>query len=684
MTRFVSAIAFMAMSVGRAQANNWYPDWDGGSGTCLDKTVTPSTNHLFQEDGSSFLTANLDACCDRYYLASAGDTADCKTGAADTDSTGTDEYTVRGDRCSKNCPTTEGAECGGLVGSSVTKFNSADACCAQTFGYIRREYCTTISHGGTYGGTGKWYLDSGGRMCVQDCATSTDTACGGVSTQNWQILSDTLEDCCSARLSYLNQEFCVVQSTPTLEGTDTWFVDDTVGRCRQFCTATTTGSQCGTYTTSRGDLYPDAAACCSARLNWQNSEYCTSRSTDPDTGTTNKWFVDYNLNACVRDCTTSATHCDSGLTASDTLFDTSTACCAAKLGSVDSDSCVSVSESGVANATATGTSKWYADYSSSRRCVVDCPTNSGNPTCGGTVSTGAGVSFYDTVEQCCSEKFQWYQSDLCKVISEAGTVGNGHTNLWYAKQSDNVCVQDCASSGGVSCEGNPSSFSEPLYDTAAACCSAKLGWLNQDRCETQSTLGASAPLVGGRQWFAHTGSTCGQDCVTAEGQGCVGVVDQISGVQFYSTVAECCTAKFSWINSDLCVALSDGGSGHSFKFYPDQGARVCRQDCDGAAPCGGSPSNLAVPVFDNIASCCSTAMSWQNKFTCEQTPAAEAGTDQYWINWQLNKCVKNCVTSQGRPCGGLAESWDVLYGSVGDCCGQPAFSWKELSECAYT
>jgi hypothetical protein len=52
-------------------------------------------------------------------------------------------------------------------------------------------------------------------------------------------------------------------------------------------------------------------------------------------------------------------------------------------------------------------------------------------------------------------------------------------------------VQDCTTAGGVCLnpKGRPEDQSTQLYTTAAACCKAKLNWINADTCTTASETG---------------------------------------------------------------------------------------------------------------------------------------------------------------------------------------------------
>jgi hypothetical protein len=390
---------------------------------------------------------------------------------------------------------------------------------------------------------------------------------------------------------------------------------------------------------------------------------------------------------CVKDCNDSADPaCDNSLKdASMQLFNDASSCCSSKLGWIDGTLCTTVSTTGAA-AAQTGTSKWYADYASSKHCVLDCKDATVDQNCGGIVPNTAGVGLYDSAEACCSAKFGWYNQDLCKQLS----LGNGvaQTGDWYVSYGDNACVQDCTKGSAPSCGGNPTDWGTPMFDTAAACCSSKLAWTNQDACKSKSENGADAPVTGTEKYHANwSGSKgqCGRDCKEGTADGCTGIISGNDWVDtLYDTPEECCSAKYNWVAKELCVAKTTGANnGYTNYFYPKQGENICVQDCPKGQndKCGGAPTDMGARMYKTIESCCSSSVGWAPKDKCEQVPEALQGTNEWYISWKLNKCVKNCATSQGSQCGGIAEAWDNKFGSSSACCAQPAFAWKERKDC---
>jgi hypothetical protein len=639
--------------------------------------------HTTEEPNSGLYYSSLATCCHQHY------TDDDRYNTCIEDAggtlTGSDKWYVdwsrTPDSCSQDCAEDHSAGCGGYLSphTTKTKYNTAEECCAAHFQSNNPAYCAAISAAdASYAGSGEYYLESSEQLCVKDCVSGAD--CGGLLTHKMNLYA-TVEACCAAELSYIDADICKVQSTEGLDGTNKWFVENSI--CRKDCVGS--GPECssaGRYTT----LYDTVDACCNgAGVSWLDDDYCKSRS-DPDNtlttpkGYTDKWYVKWSAMACAKDCDSADAACEP-LSANAVLHDTAAACCSAHLGSVDSDACEQASTDGVASGDAqvTGTGKFYADYGSVQRCVADCDSGSG-ANCGGVAPRNAGVTLFDTAKECCSQKFGWYQQDLCEVLTESA--GEGHTDLWYADQGKGVCYKDCDGSD-ASCNGHPSDYSQALYTDAEKCCTSKLGWINKDTCVSKSSNGPNAPAVGSNKWFVNWQTNmCDKDCDSSAPE-CRGINDD-AYITMYDDAAACCGAHFSYINKDLCVARSMGSTSGSLKFYPDQGAGKCYQDCPttGGGLCNGPPKDLASRMYDTAEDCCTSSVGWADKATCAGASASALATDEYWINWQERKCVKNCPTSDGAECGGIAKSWNPLYSSVNSCCSQPAFNGVPKKDCA--
>jgi len=275
-------------------------------------------------------------------------------------------------------------------------------------------------------------------------------------------------------------------------------------------------------------------------------------------------------------------------------------------------------------------------------------------------------------------------SDFCASL----TTGTS-TNKWYVDYQSNSCKKDCAAAANSPCGGTPPDMSMQLFDTAAACCSSKLGWVQADTCTSVSTTGAAAAATGSLKYYAdYDSGTCKMDCAEAStSPQCGGVLTNTAGVQLFDTAASCCAAKFGWIDKDLCEAMGTGG--YTNKFYVDYSDNACKQDCAAASNtnCGGNPSDKSIQLFDTAAACCSGKLSYLNQAQCESksttgSAASATGSSKWYVDWSISKCVKDCPTSgSDAECGGLAESWEsAVYSSWSACC-DARLSWVKDADC---
>jgi len=334
---------------------------------------------------------------------------------------------------------------------------------------------------------------------------------------------------------------------------------------------------------------------------------------------------------------------------------------------VDAAVCLAAS-SGLPAAAATGTSKFYPDYTGNK-CAQDCVTSAANPSCTGVVENTVGLPLYATITECCSQKFSYVNAAMCKARSD----GTDHTNLFYVDGS--VCKQDCAS-GGL-CAGNPTSLSEKMFDTAAKCC-ASISWADSNSCQG---INAAARTGTSKFYPDEIGKKCAQDCATAVANpSCTGVVENTVGLQMYATVTECCSQKFSYVNAAMCKARSDG-TDHTNLFYVD--GSVCKQDCASGGLCAGNPTSLSEKMFDTAAKCCAS-ISWADSNSCQGiNAAARTGTSKFYPDEIGKKCAQDCATAVANPsCTGVVENTVGLqmYATVTECCSQK-FSYVNAAMC---
>ena len=500
----------------------YYPDWEGGTNTCLND----GNNPYYMEKGS-YLKTTLEECCDYYYAWNPS----CIKDGGGTPPAGSSKWYVNygSQKCVQDCAAAQGTACGGLATPWDTLYADEAACCAAKLSSISPGLCQANSlANGTYAGTNKWYVDYQKNKCVKDCATST-TGCGGIIEDSATSLYSTAAACCAAKLSYINAGVCETTSSGgTISGSSKWYVDYQNQKCVKDCPVG--GTACGGLADSWVTLYADAAACCAAKFSYVPSGICQAKSSA--TGAyngTGKFYVDYQNNKCVQDCATPTAGCGGIIADTSTaLYADAAACCAAKLSYVDADVCKSNS-----NSTSTGTGKYYAD-SQNKKCLKDS-----NPPNG--VRAPASAVLYDTVAKCCSGSLSWVNSAYCVSRSD----GTGYSSKWYVDYQNEICKQDCAS--GATCAAI-SDVSTPLFDSALACCQAKLGWIDSAKCNTLSTGGTLASTGSEEYYVDWSVSKCVKNCVGAAP--CGGLAEKWE--QKYATSALCC-ARLSWIPAASCV-----------------------------------------------------------------------------------------------------------------------------------
>lgn len=145
----------------------------------------------------------------------------------------------------------------------------------------------------------------------------------------------------------------------------------------------------------------------------------------------------------------------------------------------------------------------------------------------------------------------------------------------------------------------------------------------------------------------------------------------------------CCEQHYKWAYSD-CIGLSGGNTSlpATNKWYVNHQDEMCQQDCleQDSGPCGGLAESWD-SLYETAAICCEEKLSWVALASCEaqSTLTALVGTSQWYVNWTLEKCVKDCDISSDDNCGGLAMSWDPLYSSSGECCNR--IWYIERDEC---
>jgi hypothetical protein len=173
------------------------------------------------------------------------------------------------------------------------------------------------------------------------------------------------------------------------------------------------------------------------------------------------------------------------------------------------------------------------------------------------------------------------------------------------------------------------------------------------------------PITGSAGWYVGSNK-----CIYGD-----------STENLYTSASECCTKHLGWMGIEMCVSKSTGD--HTNKFYADQTAGVCRQDCsaEDELPCSGSPTDLSLTFYSSLESCCATKIPWETSCVDKSNGNEPQGTGQYYVNWTYGQCSLDCPEG-AAGCGGVASHWDTRYGTQDSCCS--AISWVPKEDCVYT
>jgi hypothetical protein len=150
--------AFINLTVLRlTTAASYYPDWEGGSQTCLSDGAEP----LYMTK-ANLLKDTLEDCCAAYYNSEG---ANCIVAGGGTPPTGSLEWYVNYEdgKCEQDCPAGTG-NCGGYATPADALFADETLCCETKLGYLAVGFCEAESLGNSYAGSGDYYGELVGRL----------------------------------------------------------------------------------------------------------------------------------------------------------------------------------------------------------------------------------------------------------------------------------------------------------------------------------------------------------------------------------------------------------------------------------------------------------------------------------------------------------------------------------------
>ena len=158
---------------------------------------------------------SLESCCKAYYNWAYGE---CLVEGGAKVFPESDKFYVKdyNDKyCVQDCLTdgkTALSTCtnpGGTAEAWHTKYKDAKTCCKNKLWWESQATCIANSidptASVTYVGSKHWYSARDGKDCVQDCATSAGSHCTPTEG-TWQIKHDTLDKCCKANFSWLEED----------------------------------------------------------------------------------------------------------------------------------------------------------------------------------------------------------------------------------------------------------------------------------------------------------------------------------------------------------------------------------------------------------------------------------------------------------------------------------------------
>lgn len=279
-----------------------------------------------------------------------------------------------------------------------------------------------------------------------------------------------------------------------------------------------------------------------------------------------------------------------------------------------------------------------------------------------------GSWLYNSRDACCTRYYS-YDYASCMGIDSMAVIG-----FYPAWDGTKKCRNDAEVPDYM--RRNPSQW---VYDDLESCCERYYS-SEQAGCLTNS--GGNPTDSASLEWYVdHENEVCVQDCLEDSGGQCGGLVSPWKTL--FESPSACCETTLTWISTSSCTFASLGQTNPgTFKWYSNFAENRCVMDCPKSATCGGILESAYVDLHETAADCCSSKLGWVEIDNCTSestnTPISSSGTDGYYLNERLNRCVQNCIGV--APCGGLRKSWNELFSTAGDCCATKLW-WLERSTC---
>ena len=128
------------------------------------------------------------------------------------------------------------------------------------------------------------------------------------------------------------------------------------------------------------------------------------------------------------------------------------------------------------------------------------------------------------------------------------------------------------------------------------------------------------------------------------------------------TKEECCKQYYGWDYYTCTGTLPKLTNGGYYPDWSDYRDPTCRNDDEMPAY---MLNNQVWYFSQSLEQCCERHFPWDmNK--CMGTLAT--GTAKWYVNYSAGTCVQDCTGAS--PCGGLAETWEELFGDKKKCCDE--------------
>ncbi|KAL7509605.1 hypothetical protein ACHAXN_006936 [Cyclotella atomus] len=278
-----------------------------------------------------------------------------------------------------------------------------------------------------------------------------------------------------------------------------------------------------------------------------------------------------------------------------------------------------------------GTGNFYPDWENdSRTCLED-----GNEP--QYMAQDPAMWLSDSIIECCLRFFPW-DTNTCLNVGGSG--------LWYVDSTTDKCVTDCAEGDGATCGGLTNVFSDRFYSDPKSCCESELQWMFVEFCKAESFVSSCYAGTGLYYRGDSAGSDfCVRDCDPANGDKTCGGLVKDTRVVLHDTAEDCCSAEYSWIDTELCSARTTHHP--ALNIGQTNRASVIKTRLSTLLLCLRNPVAVRGSLFGR---------KWHD--------VAGLGSNSFYV--QDEKCVQDCVGA--APCGGLAEKWNIKYKTEDECC----------------